>query len=106
MNSRYILDMDFELVSSKHSNHIVASDAQAIRQRLSVLHISQWELANALGVSQGSVSQWLRGLTPMPTGMEARIHAALDALEEEKRVAAEAVEKLRAERAASLRKSS
>ena len=93
--------MDIELVSSKHSNHIVAStDAQAIRQRLSVLHISQWELANALGVSQGSLSQWLRGVAPMPEGMEARIHAALDALEEEKRVAAEAVEKLRAERAA------
>ena len=31
--------------------------------------------------------------------MEARIHAALDLLEEEQRVAAEAVEKLRAERA-------
>ena len=36
----------------------------------------------------------------MPTGMEARVNAALDQLEEEQRVAAEAVEKLRAERAA------
>ena len=34
----------------------------------------------------------------MPEGMEARIHAALDLLEEEQRVVAEAVEKLRAER--------
>ena len=32
--------------------------------------------------------------------MEARIHATLDEMEEEKRVAAEAVAKLRAERAA------
>ena len=60
--------------------------------------ISQWELGNALGVSQGSLSQWLRGLTPQPPGMEARINAALDTLEEEQRVAAEAVEQLRAER--------
>ncbi len=84
----------------KIHGHAIARDiAGAIRQRLSVLHISQWELANALGVSQGSLSQWLRGVAPMPEGMEARIHAALDALEEEQ-LAAEAVEKLRAERAA------
>ena len=85
----------------KIHGHVIARDiAGAIRQRMVAVGISQWELGNALGVSQGSLSQWLRGLTPQPPGMEALIHAALDALEEEQRVAAEAVEKLRAERAA------
>ncbi len=64
------------------------------------LDISQWALAKALGVSQGALSQWLRDLPPLPAGMEARIDAALDQIEEEQRVAAEAIEKLRAERAA------
>ncbi len=35
----------------------------------------------------------------MPEGMEAHVNTALDEMEEEKRVATEAVEKLRAERA-------
>ena len=83
-----------------HGRAIAEETAIDIRQRMSTLRISQWKLANALGVSQGALSQWLRGLTPIPIGMEARIHAALDVLEEEHRVAAEAVQKLRAERAA------
>ena len=71
-----------------------------IRQRLTALRVSQWILANTLSVGQGTLNQWLNGIRPMPEGIEARIHAALDEIAEEKRVAAEAVAKLRAERAA------
>ena len=62
--------------------------------------VTQQELAQAMGYERLAITRYLTGVRPMPEGMEARIHAALVALEEEKRVAAEAVEKLRAERAA------
>ena len=74
------------------------TNTMRIRQRLTALKLSQWTLANALGVGQGTLSQWLTGARPIPKGIESRIHAALDEIEEEKKVAAEAVEKLRAER--------
>ena len=70
-----------------------------IKTRLIQMGLTQERVAVALGIDPSLLGRYLRGIRPMPEGMEARIHAALDALEEEKRVAAEAVEKLRAERA-------
>ena len=78
---------------------IKSDTIQGLRDRITHSPISQERLALALGVSPAYLSRCLNALRPMPTGMEARVNAALDALEEEKRVAAEAVAKLRAERA-------
>ena len=71
-----------------------------IRTRLIQMGLTQERVAVALGIDPSLLGRYLRGIRPMPEGMEARIHAALDEMEEEQRVAAEAVEKLRAERAA------
>ena len=71
-----------------------------IKSRLAYTGITQEQLALVMGLERSAINRYLRGVRPMPAGMEARIHAALDLLEEEKRVAAEAVENLRAERAA------
>ena len=71
--------------------------------RLIEIGITQERLAVVLGIDPSLLGRYLRGIRPMPEGMESRIHAALDLLEEEKRVAAEAVEKLQAERAAEAR---
>ena len=70
-----------------------------IRTRLIQMGLTQERVAVALGIDPSLLGRYLRGIRPMPEGMEARIHAVLDALEEEKRVAMEAVAKLRAERA-------
>ena len=67
--------------------------------RIAEIGIRQADLAAHLDIHETLLNAILRGRRPMPAGMEARIHAALEALEEEKRVAAEAVAKLRAERA-------
>ena len=74
--------------------------ASEIRGRMAAIGVTQQEVAITMGLERSAITRYLTGVRPMPEGMEARIHAALDALEEEKRVAAEAVEKLRAERAA------
>ena len=71
-----------------------------LRTRLIQMGLTQERVAVALGIDPSLLGRYLRGIRPMPEGMEARIHAALDEMEEEKGVAAEAVEKLRAERAA------
>ena len=71
-----------------------------IRGRIAEVGCRQADIAQAIGINETLLNTFLRGRRPMPEGMKARIHAALDALEEEKRVAAEAVEKLRAERVA------
>ena len=68
--------------------------------RIAEIGIRQADLAAHLGIHETLLNAILRGRRPMPEGMEARIHAALDEMEEEQRVAAEAVEKLRAERVA------
>ena len=70
-----------------------------IRGRIAEVGCRQADIAQTVGINETLLNTFLRGRRPMPEGMEARIHATLDALEEEKRVAAEAVEKLRAERA-------
>ena len=80
--------------------YIKSDTIQGLRDRITHSPISQERLALALGVSPAYLSRCLNALRPMPTGMEARVNAALDQLEEEQRVEAEAVEKLRAERAA------
>ena len=74
--------------------------AAVIRGRIAAIAVTQQQVAIAMGLERSAITRYLTGVRPMPEGMEARIHAALDELEEEKRVAAEAVERLRAERAA------
>ena len=71
-----------------------------IRGRIAEVGCRQADIAQTVGINETLLNTFLRGRRPMPEGMEARIHAALDEMEEEQRVAAEAVEKLRAERAA------
>ena len=73
---------------------------QRIRGRIAEIGIRQADLAACLGIHETLLNAYLRGRRPMPAGMESRIHAALDNLEEEQQVAAEAVAKLRVERAA------
>ena len=70
-----------------------------IRGRIAEVGCRQADIAQAIGINETLLNTYLRGRRPMPEGFEARVHATLDALEEEQRVAAEAVEKLRAERA-------
>ena len=77
----------------------VKPNLSRIQGRIAEIGIRQSDLAAYIGIHETLLNAILRGRRPMPEGMEARIHATLDALEEEKRVAAEAVEKLRAERA-------
>ena len=73
--------------------------AADIKERIAQLGVTQERFAIAMGLERSALSRYLRGVRPMPTGMEGRIHATLNQIEEEQRVAAEAVEKLRAERA-------
>ena len=79
---------------------VTAKVLSTIRGRIAEVGTRQADLADCLGIHETLLNAILRGRRPMPEGMEARIHAALEALEEEQRVAVEAVEKLRAERAA------
>ena len=64
-----------------------------IRGRMAQIGVTQEQIAQAMGLERTLFSRILRGRHPMPEGMEARIHAVLDQLKEKKRVAAEAVEK-------------
>ena len=68
-----------------------------IRGRLGMAGISQGTLAVELGVSQGALSQWLRGLSALPEGMEERVDAALTRLEAAERAADEARARVLAE---------
>ncbi len=79
---------------------MIKEEISGIRGRMAQIGVTQQELALSMGYERSAITRYLTGVRPMPEGMEARIHATLDGLEEEKRVAAEAVEKLRAERAA------
>ena len=79
---------------------LVTPTLSHIHGRIAELGIRQADLAAHLGIHETLLNAYLRGRRRMPSGMEARIRAALDDLEEEQRVAAEAVRKLRAERAA------
>ena len=77
---------------AQRRNSVVA----VIRGRMAQIGVTQEQIAQAMGLERTLFSRILRGRASMPAGMEARIHAVLDQLKEEKRVAAEAVEKLRA----------
>ena len=65
--------------------------------RMAQIGVSQQQVAIAMGLERSAIYRYLTGVRPMPEGMEARIHAVLDQLKEEKRVAAEAVEEKRVE---------
>ena len=56
--------------------------------------VSQERLALALGISPAFLSRLINGLRPMPEGMEARIHEALDRLERAERAASDARERV------------
>ena len=73
-----------------------------IRGRMAQIGVTQQQIAQAMGLERTLFSRILRGRHPMPEGMEARIHAVLDQLKEKKRVAAEAVEKRVEKRVAEL----
>ena len=68
-----------------------------LKGRLGYTGISQAALAQELGVSQGSLSQWLRGVAQPPDDFRARADAALDRLEAAERAAQEARERVLAE---------
>ena len=75
-------------------------DIPRIKARLAYLGITQEKLALAMGLERSALTRYLREVRPWPEGMAARIYETLDHIEDEQRVAAEAVQKLRAERAA------
>ena len=83
-----------------NSLHIGDETIVVLKARMAGGHIFQEDLALAMGIDPGLMSRILSRKRPMPEGFIKKAHAALDALEEEQRVAAEAVEKLRAERVA------
>ena len=66
---------------------------QGIRRHMAQIGVTQEQIAQAMGIEPTLFSRILRDRRLMPEGMEARIHAVLDQLKEEKRVAVEAVEK-------------
>ena len=71
----------------------------ALRGEIAARQISKRAIASLLGISESLFSLYITGKRPAPADFETQVRWAMDELEEEKRVAAEAVEKLRAERA-------
>ena len=67
---------------------MVLTDIQTIRMRLTTLGVSQHALAQALGVSQATLSVWLNGYRAPRPGFVVEAAAALDALEQAERAAA------------------
>ena len=74
-----------------------SSDIPSIRARIAYLDLTREQVALAMGMERSSLSRYLNGTRPMPEGMEARIHAALDKLERAERAAQEARERVLAE---------
>ena len=68
--------------------------------RIAEIGVVQADVAVYLGIHPTLLNAMLRGRRSMPEGFEERVHTALDRIEEEQRVAREAVQKLRAEKAA------
>ncbi len=52
------------------------------RQALSNVGIAQYDLALAIGINQSQLSQWLRGISPMPETVENEIKIILEKLQE------------------------
>ena len=71
----------------------------AIKARLAYLGITQERLALVMGLERSALTRYLREVRPMPQGMEARIHAALDRLEAAERAADAARQRVLAEMA-------
>ena len=82
-----------------NSLHIASETIVGLKARMSGGHIFQEDLALAMGIDPGLMSRILSRKRPMPEGFIKKAHTALAELEEEKRVAEEAVQTLRAERA-------
>ena len=59
--------------------------------------LTQERVAVALGIDPSLLGRYLRGIRPMPKGMEAKIHATLDRIERAERAAQEARERVLAE---------
>ena len=84
------------MITAQHAQPNLA----ALRGEIAARQISKRAIAALLGISESLFSLYITGKRPAPADFETQVRWAMDALEEEKRVAAEAVEKLRAERAA------
>ena len=82
------------------STMTLTADIRHIRGRIAEVGTRQADLADAIGMHETLLNAILRGRREAPEGFEERVHTALDQIEEEQRVAREAVQKLRAERAA------
>ena len=67
---------------------MVVTKFQAIRGRMTRLGVSQHALAQALGVSQATLSLWFNGYRAPRPGFVAEAAAALNALEQAERAAA------------------
>ena len=74
-----------------------------LRGHIAEAGLKRQDLAALLGFSETMFSLYLNGRRPAPADFETQVRWAMDELEGEQRVAAEAVEKLRAERAAEAR---
>ncbi len=70
-----------------------------LRGHIAEAGLKRQDLAALLGFSETMFSLYLNGRRPAPADFETQVRWAMAQLEEEQRVAAEAVEKLRAERA-------
>ena len=71
-----------------------------LRGHIAEAGLKRQDLAALLGFSETMFSLYLNGRRPAPADFETQVRWAMDELEEEKRVASEAVERLRAERVA------
>ena len=84
------------MITAQHAQPNLA----ALRGEIAARQISKRAIAALLGISESLFSLYITGKRPAPADFETQVRWAMDALEEEHRVAAEAVEKLRAERVA------
>ena len=84
------------MITAQHAQPNLA----ALRGEIAARQISKRAIAALLGISESLFSLYITGKRPAPADFETQVRWAMDALEEEQRVAAEAVEKLRAERVA------
>lgn len=73
------------------------TDIRRIRGRIAEVGCRQADIADCLGIHETLLNAILRGRRPMPSGMEARVHAALDRLEAAERAAQAARDKVLAE---------
>ena len=70
---------------------------RALRGRIAESQIKRRDIARVLCLSESALSMYLRGLRPMPKGMEEQILEALDLLERAECAAQEARERVLSE---------